>query len=74
MTVQTPVQADTQDALSWLSEYYTNGSETTLKKACSQIIDVCKNVYSATSSERERDIYANMIRRLSEHLDKHSID
>lgn len=56
------------------SEYSAHGSDIVLKKFCVKVVDVCKNVYSATNSPTEREIYRNMIKRLNEHLDTHKGD
>ena len=49
-----------------LETYKTEHSVTNLKKLCVQISEFCRAVYASTQNEEERQVYYNMLNKLSE--------
>ena len=67
----TPVQLTTEyreaiDIFPALHKYKEKHSTENLQKLCVEIADFCRAVYSSTQNEQERNIYYNMLDKLSE--------
>ena len=57
--------SELKDLFPALQKYKTEHSTANLQKLCVEIKEFCKSVYASTENEQERNVYYNMVDKLS---------
>jgi hypothetical protein len=57
--------SELKDLFPALEKYKTEHSAANLQKLCVEIKEFCKSVYASTENEQERNVYYNMVDKLT---------
>jgi hypothetical protein len=57
--------SELKDLFPALQKYKTEHSAANLQKLCVEIKEFCKSVYASTENEQERNVYYNMVDKLT---------